>query len=77
MADLRIDFFKGKWTPPELSRTWESKPIGGEDIVDVRGQTMAKRAMEIAVAGGHNLLMFPLPGTEVAPWWEGKHRRKP
>ena len=58
-----IDFFKGKWTPPELSRTWESKPIGGEDIVDVRGQTMAKRAMEIAVAGGHNLLMLGPPGS--------------
>ncbi len=34
-----------------------------EDLADVRGQPMARRALEIAAAGGHNLLMVGPPGT--------------
>jgi len=35
----------------------------GIDLSDVRGQHHAKRALEVAAAGGHNLLMVGPPGT--------------
>ncbi len=36
---------------------------GGPDLRDVRGQAGAKRALEIAAAGGHSLLLIGPPGT--------------
>ncbi|MCA9551452.1 MAG: YifB family Mg chelatase-like AAA ATPase [Myxococcales bacterium] len=35
----------------------------GLDLRDVRGQPLARRALEVAAAGGHNLLLVGPPGT--------------
>ena len=43
--------------PPRATAT------GHEDLRDVQGQPQARRALEIAAAGGHNLLMVGPPGS--------------
>jgi magnesium chelatase family protein len=53
----------GRPTPAGLPRVpaGESAPL--PDLADIRGQYAAKRALEIAAAGEHGLLMIGPPGT--------------
>jgi magnesium chelatase family protein len=46
-----------------LGSRMEQVVDAGPDLCDVRGQMLARRALEIAAAGGHNLLMVGPPGT--------------
>ena len=45
--------------PPE---GWTPAPVTHPDLSDVTGQLFARRALEIAAAGGHNLLLIGPPG---------------
>ena len=39
------------------------EPGRERDLAEIRGQESAKRALEVAVAGGHHLLMVGPPGS--------------
>ncbi len=58
-----INHFKGKQALAQPKPGFSSEKIKYPDLRDINGQKIAKRALEIAAAGGHNLLMFGPPGS--------------
>jgi magnesium chelatase family protein len=63
LAQIVADLNSGVQTAPIAgARTMPRSPAAPLDLVDVRGQHGARRAVEIAAAGRHNLLLVGPPG---------------
>jgi magnesium chelatase family protein len=61
--DEAVRYLRGTWLPPAVTATQEEVAAAATvDLAEVRGQTQARRALEVAAAGGHNLLMVGSPG---------------
>jgi magnesium chelatase family protein len=58
-----IAYLRGEYEPPPPERANGDAPPPHLDLRDVRGQERARRALELAAAGGHNLLLAGPPGT--------------
>jgi len=60
-----VAFLRGQWRPDPVLPERSEDPAGMDpqaDLAEVRGQDGARRALEIAAAGGHNVLMVGPPG---------------
>ena len=57
-----LRWLDGKATLPRAQNSQPAPLHSGPDMRAVRGQHQARRALEIAAAGGHNLLMIGPPG---------------
>jgi magnesium chelatase family protein len=58
-----VNHFKGLQILSDPVLDLQRQEIKYPDLIDIKGQQSAKRALEIAAAGGHNMLMMGPPGT--------------
>jgi magnesium chelatase family protein len=58
-----VEALAGRGDLPVVTRSPDPRaPAHPDDLSEVRGQSAARRALEIAAAGGHNLLLIGPPG---------------
>ncbi len=60
--DDAVAWLKGEYDPPLVVPPVRRPPGGELDLRDVRGQSMARRALEVCAAGAHHLFMIGPPG---------------
>jgi len=57
-----VAWLRGDELPRQAPAAADGDAPPGEDLAEVRGQPVARRALEIAAAGGHHLLLVGPPG---------------